>query len=214
MSYKSRAERERENWITLPEAVIHICSACKCDHRAAHRQLRAALADGVRVLGPLKWERERRDKPPPFGANSIITPTDTPPLGRAWLEAEIDWKTGRVRDDWGEYKRGKRRVLLIDRDMVARRWRQIDAAEPLKKASQSASLVEVSTRRGGRPTQREQVYDELRKMREEGKNMTRPQKALANEVARRANKNIGDRNWNERTIIKHVSKWLHDNGLV
>jgi hypothetical protein len=121
MPYKTKAERERENWMTLPEAVTHILSAEKSDDvDAARRQLRAALADDA--LRPLRWERETDDRPP-FGSTSIISLTDTPPSGRDWLNAEIRWRSGRVRDDWDEFKNGKTRVLLILRHCVARLWK-------------------------------------------------------------------------------------------
>jgi hypothetical protein len=123
MPYKSKAEQESERWMTLPETLAHICSVENCGEKAAQREAVKALADGVRVLGPLKWERERADRQPPFGTTSITAPTDTPPLGAAWLEAKIRWKTGRVRDDWGEYKPGKWRLLLILRSKVVNLWR-------------------------------------------------------------------------------------------
>src|SRR5262249_29285955 len=100
MPYKSKAERERENWMMLPEAAAHIRSADRCNEKAARHQLVKALADGVRVLGPLRWDRETGDKPSPFGDTPVTVPTDTPPSGRDWLTARIRWKTGRVRDDW------------------------------------------------------------------------------------------------------------------
>ena len=57
-------------------------------HSVAERNIRKAyflkaLADGLSVLGPLKWEKEKDDKPPPFGYTPAIVPSDTPPLGRA-----------------------------------------------------------------------------------------------------------------------------------
>ena len=58
MPYKTKAEQEREQWMTLPEVVAHICVADGCDERAARRQLKAALADGARYLQHLKWKRE------------------------------------------------------------------------------------------------------------------------------------------------------------
>jgi hypothetical protein len=132
MPYKTKAKRQRESWMTLPEVVTHICSTDGCDEQSARRQLVEALADGVRVLGPLRWEKEQGDKSPPFGTTSITTPSDTPPLGRAWFEAEICWNTGRVRDDWGEYKSGEWRVLLIHREHVTHHWRSPAPVEPAR----------------------------------------------------------------------------------
>lgn len=162
MPYQTKADCERENWMTLPEAVTHIISAADgCDEPAARRQLIAALADGLRVLGPLKWERERGDRPPPFGTTSIVTPTDTPPLGHAWLGAKIRWKTGRVRDDWGEYKNGKWRVLLIRRHTVARYWQPSPPSEPtapvgpaISNANAADVVVPFARRRPGPKTRK------------------------------------------------------------
>jgi hypothetical protein len=120
--YKTKAEQEREKWMTLPQAVAHIRSARECDERAARRQLIAALADGARALQPLKWEREPGDRPSPIGAAPMMISMDAPPLGHAWSDAKIRWKTGQVRDEWGEYKPGQWRVLLISRYGIARLW--------------------------------------------------------------------------------------------
>jgi len=145
MPYKTKAERERERWMTLPEAVAHICSADGCDERDARRQLIAALVDNV--LGPLKWERERSDKPAPFGVSSIISTTDTPPLGREWLKAKICWKTGRVRDHW----RGKWRVLLILRHGIARHWK------PSPPSRLSSTSIAPPKRQTGPKTQKKSL---------------------------------------------------------
>jgi hypothetical protein len=207
MPYKTKADRKRAEWVTLPEDT--------CDERVARDQLIAALSDGVSVLGPLKWEREPKDRPPPFGTTSITRPTDTPPLGAVWSKAKINWKTGRVRDEWGEYKRNKWRVLLILRHNVLRQLPQPGSTDRSKAGGPSANIIEPPTRNvRGRPTPRDQVYDELQQMQTEGCNMTRPQKALAEEVAKRQNKKLGDRNWSERAIIEHISDWLHKKGLA
>jgi hypothetical protein len=92
MPYKSQAERERERWMTLPEAVAHIRATDRCDENAARRQIIKALADGLRVLGPLRWKREKGDRPPPIGYTRLTVPSDTPPLGHHWLTANIRWK--------------------------------------------------------------------------------------------------------------------------
>jgi hypothetical protein len=121
MPYKTKAERERENWMTLPDAVAHIRSSDQCDDVGViHRQLHAALAEGA--LKPLRWEREPDDRPPPFGYTPIMSAPDTPPIGHDWLGAKICWNTGKVRDDWSEHKNGKWRVLLVHRLSMVRLW--------------------------------------------------------------------------------------------
>jgi hypothetical protein len=49
-------------------------------------------------------------------------------------------------------------------------------------------------------------------MQDQKYDMTLPQKKLAEDVAKRLGKILGDRGWNERTIIGHVSNWLYENG--
>jgi hypothetical protein len=212
MPYKAKAAHQREEWMTLLEVVTHIRSADNCDENAAREQLIAALVDGA--LGPLRWQREHDDRPTLLGVSSITRPTDTPPLDRAWLEAEINWETGHVRDAWGEYKPGTWRVLLILRHNVLRLWRR--QPDSNNHRSESENVVKLPTRdAGGRPTPRDKVYGELDKMWSEGCDMSRPQKTLAEEVAKRKNKKLGkDRNWSERTTIGHVSAWLRKNQLI
>jgi hypothetical protein len=241
MPHKTKAEIDRERWTTLPETVAHICWVDKCDEKLACRELVKALVEGLRPLGPLKWERECTDKPAPFGFSPITAPTDTPPVGRAWETAEICWETGRVRDDWGEYKPGRWRVLLILRSNVVRCWPPLGSSadsvgssseEAVKtalkaavkervaedgkggKLSHLARVVGTSQRAVGRSTAREQIHNELRKMQEEGQDLSLPQKKLAELIANRTGHSLGQSNWKLRTIQEHISKWKRDNGLT
>lgn len=141
----------------MPEAVAHICSADRCDERTAHQQIIKALADGLRVLGPLRWDTEKDDRPPPFGSTPITTPTDTPPIGRFWSETKIRWKTGRVRDDWSEHKNGKWRVPLILRAKVAQHWPHAPALN-----SAAGAPVAGQARAPRKQTKRELARTELR----------------------------------------------------
>jgi hypothetical protein len=218
MPYRTKAELDRENWKTIPDAVADICAADHCEARAARDQLRKALADDD-SLWPLRWQLEKRDRTPEKKQRDIpfSVPDDLPPHGRVWSEAKIRWQTGRVRDDWGDYNKGKWRVLLIHRLAVGRHWPQPDNSGIRSRhgSRSSAQVINLSTRNlGGRPTASEQVYDALRKMRDEGYDMRQPQKRLAEEAAKGSGKKLGEPNWDERTIIGHVSKWLHNNGLA
>ena len=116
MPYKSKAERESENWMTLPEAINHFCKIENIPEMKARKQLVAALVDGE--LWPLRWQRERGDRARPFGRSAVPSPTDAPPRGPDWSGAKIRWKTSRVHDDWGEFKQGQWRMLLIHRHRV------------------------------------------------------------------------------------------------
>jgi hypothetical protein len=98
MRYRISATLVREDWMTLTEPMVHICSAKEhSDEKIARRELVNTLTQG---LQPLRWQRERDDRALPVGRTSTIMPTDTPPLGRDWPEAKIRWSTGRVRHDW------------------------------------------------------------------------------------------------------------------
>jgi hypothetical protein len=172
MPYKTKAELERKDWMTLLEVVAHICSTDKCDERIARRELIAVLADNWRVLGPLRWERDRDDRPPPFGATAIIAPTDAPPLGAAWSKAKINWKTGRVQNDWGEYKPGKWRLLLISRHHVARHWPPPSGIDPTPTHGNAdlSNVVSISARKRGRkPGVANKIKDLMLKDLSEGK---------------------------------------------
>jgi hypothetical protein len=150
MPYKSKAEREREEWMTLLDAAEHIRNAEGMpDEREARDQLRAALADG---LLPLKWKRGHRDPAPPFGYLACPAPTDDPPRGRQWSTAKINWKTGKVRDDWGEYQSGKWRILLVHRHMVINQWpplrsQKYDYSDSKKSGAICVSQTRSSTRK-------------------------------------------------------------------
>jgi hypothetical protein len=161
--YKTSAEQEREKWMTLPEAVSHIRIANGYDEREAQRQLIAVLADNWRILGPLKWERERDDRSLAFGYTPATTPTDTPPLGPAWLEAKIRWKTGRVRDDWGQYKPGKWRTLWVSRDRVARQWPSQQTIQTQNVAGSNVTSITDARRRGRKPVVGPRVSDSMRR---------------------------------------------------
>jgi hypothetical protein len=60
MSYKSRAETERERWFVWREAVDYIVRADRCSIGAAQCQLRKAIEDGAFRFYGLKWA----DAPP------------------------------------------------------------------------------------------------------------------------------------------------------
>jgi hypothetical protein len=205
MPYKTKAERDRENWKTIPEVVTDICAADDCVPTAARNQLRRALTAGD--LWPLRWQPEKSDRTPPtMGAGPLAVADDLPPSKQVWLEAKIRWKTGRVLDEWGQYNNGKWRVLLMHRLVVA------DLIHCIRSSAQVSNLSRRKP--GGRPSTRNQVYVALRKMQDDGYNMTQSKKRLAEEAAKRSGQKLGTKNWAERTITDHVRKWLRDKGLA
>jgi hypothetical protein len=126
MPYLLRAERERAEWCTIPEAIGHIRLADRCDEDSARQQLRAALIDGV--LTPLRWEDALPEIRWPRGfrpTGSLTVPDDLPPCpDRHWANVKIDWQTGTVQDDWAEVEPCQR-VLLMRRDVLSRFWPEL-----------------------------------------------------------------------------------------
>jgi hypothetical protein len=66
-------------------------------------------------------------------------------------------------------------------------------------------------RRRGRPTAREIVGQTLTHMRAEGASLREPHALVAKMVAASNNRALGDRSWNETTIVKHVREWMRGN---
>jgi hypothetical protein len=135
MPYQSRAERERAQWRTLPEAMAHVCAADGCDPDDARRQLLRALTNGD--LQPALWEDAR-----PMGrAGGAAMPLDMPP-GRDphWKTVDIDWQAGTVQDDWGEAG-PRHRVLLISRLRLREHWPETQPAAPAAEAGTPAIVA-------------------------------------------------------------------------
>ena len=67
-------------------------------------------------------------------------------------------------------------------------------------------------RRGrGRPSAQEIVYRTLAQMRIEGASLREPCSELAEIVAARNHRTIGQESWHPTTITPHIIRWLHDN---
>jgi hypothetical protein len=135
--YKSRAERERANWRTLPEAVDHVCTTDGCLPEEGYQQIRAALADGQ--LGPLLWANRQ---PSPRRVGGAAVESDDPPSPhRHWRNVKIDWKLGTVLDDFDYTEAGRPfapwRMLLIHRVALKSHWPDPvpDVASPGRQAS-------------------------------------------------------------------------------
>jgi hypothetical protein len=89
MPYRSKAERERPNWMTLRQAVVHVAVAEKCEPGEALHQLRLALGEADI---PARWAAD----PPPLipGMYSvelpeIFSPEQVPRDARYWGRVTI-----------------------------------------------------------------------------------------------------------------------------
>jgi hypothetical protein len=140
MPYKSRSERERARWATLPEVIEHVMAADGCDGDAARQQVRSALYDGA--LNPLKWEDRQ---PSPRNVGGIAVPLDDPQL---MPDSEIDWDAGTLLDV-SEYSPppGRHRRLLILWLRVREHWPEKEAE------ANSGGVADISAarRNRGRP---------------------------------------------------------------
>ena len=103
MPYKTKAELERESWMTLAEAAAHVrLRENFTQKRDAHKEVLKALEDNAfvhpRGLPLIRWGDEVRisGKPP-----NEIGPRDVPPQGQEWRRARIRWATGKVLDPYG-----------------------------------------------------------------------------------------------------------------
>jgi hypothetical protein len=71
--------------------------------------------------------------------------------------------------------------------------------------------ITISKGRRGRPTAREIVGQILMQFRTEGSSLRESHALLAKMVAATNNRALGDRSWNETTIVRHIREWLREN---
>ena len=234
MAYVSNAERERARWMTAAEAIKHIQKAASCGRDEAWIQLSKAIADGV---VPTRWADvsfEPSTGRPGHYVEHYSDEDDVPPTSKwFWAGAWFRFSGGgRVLDDPARRPRSVRRKLalsgrlefrplLVLRDAVDAIWlvasRTVADVETGGTGSDNTAGNQATsaeaTDTGGRPSNKELVYETLSQTRYEGISMAQPQKALAYEIARRNGAQIGAKSWSERIVIAHVSKWQKNNGL-
>jgi hypothetical protein len=169
MLYKSKAEQEAELWVTLPQAIAHICAAVNIKKRRARQELLKALADGAfrrRHRYLVRWKDEVRISAE--GEADEIGPPDSPPRGQEWLRANISWASGTVLDPFGALVDGKwhpawRQVLLY-RSKVTELWR----SSPPAQKSKASDLTDKRTR-GPKTRKGISIVDAIRKDFKEGR---------------------------------------------
>jgi hypothetical protein len=156
--YISRADQARADWLTLPHLVAQIRKAEPCSARAAHKQIRDMLVDGV--LLPLRWG----DRLPETWSR------EPPQKGQGWLTAEINWRSGKVldNDDDGLDAEGraiwqpKWRVLLIHRIPVRDILQQLRSTRENAGSASTENISKMASEAMIHDTIRE-VYDEAKK---------------------------------------------------
>jgi hypothetical protein len=158
MPYKSRAERESENWMTLPQVSAHIKSVdCLDDERTARRDLLKALINRAfywRGQYLVRW----KDKFSISGSRpSEIAPSDLPPRGQEWAHAKIRWVSGKVLDPYGAARNGKWeptwRVVWLARWKVMELWPATQPSSASKNAG-SSPIAPSSKRKTGPKTKK------------------------------------------------------------
>jgi hypothetical protein len=159
MPYKTKAEQQRENWMTLPEVATHVQSVKDLNESEARDEVLKALMDdafhsrgqtflrwkeGIRILGPAPEE---------------IGPHDYPPRGRKWAVTEIRWDTGELLDPYGGARDGKWqptwRIVWLAKSKVIKIWPEpppgLDAPPA---ASASANVVLLAGHKPGPKTKK------------------------------------------------------------
>src|SRR5262249_42105378 len=104
-------------------------------------------------------------------------------------------------------KKRRFRKPIFRREQVSKLWPSM----PESGQSPSENVVDFPRGPRGRPSERDSVYQTLAQMRRDGVSLNKLQKMLAEEVASRNGVKLGDRGWDDRTIVQHVSDWLREN---
>jgi hypothetical protein len=234
--YISDSERRAASRMTWSDLVAHVCAAEQCDEREARRQIGNAINDGKLFA---RWA-DKPVIPPmpgskipfvPKDTTSALMPDDAPPRDATyWMECEgqatdpdyilepppydpgmVNKRTAQRLD-----KRRRFRKPLFQRDSVLYLWRLVEAAPTAGESVPNDKKIvafpkEPSKAPRGRPSERDTVRQTLAQMRAEGASLREPHKRLAEIVAKKNGRTLGDRRWDERTIVQHISEWLREN---
>lgn len=157
MPYKSKAEQESENWMTLPQVATHVRSVDGSDEHKARRDVLKALKDSAfysRRRSLIRWKDIVRisGEPP-----NEIGPHDVPPQGRDWAGAKIRWTSGTVLDPYGAAENGKWRsawrIVWLARSKVTELWPpSLPPNAPAISSGKTANVVPFTQRRTGPKT--------------------------------------------------------------
>jgi len=222
MPYLSKAERERVRWMTLADAISQIRKVESCEREEAWIQLRKAISDGGVAVRWANVSLEMSKVRP----GEYVDEDDVPPTSKwFWATAWVRFSGGgRILEDPRQRPKSVQRKLLESGLLTFRRLivlrTAVEAHWPVAsttaahgetedpRSESTSGTSKPSARTSGRPSAKGVVWSTLSQMQVEGFQMGRPQKALAVEIARRNNTQIGDRGWSERTLVTHISVWL------
>jgi hypothetical protein len=186
----TEAERERERWMTLAEAIAHIAKHDGCDRDSALKQLRGALGD--RRLHN-KWEDQR----PNHACEGMIISPDWPPDdASSWQQADIQVDTGKVFDP----SRRRWRTLLILKDSVSQIWGDPSVASAGSESGKARPITKAKGR--GRPGACNKVHQAADRISQRGLSVKEtPRKEFVAQVAEESGMSV-------RTVQKYFPSWL------
>jgi hypothetical protein len=169
MPYKSKAEQESERWMTLPEAVDHICATDHIDVGSARRELLKALKNDafyMRGIYLVRWKSTFEISGRKHPAKLAPLP-DVPPRGQEWSQAKIRWASGKVLDPYGALKNGKWvptwRVVWLARSKVIQLWSE--SRRPFNAATSAAGPSRanlVGRRPGPKPKKSPEIIEAIK----------------------------------------------------
>jgi hypothetical protein len=158
MAYISRAERQRQEWMTLNEAIRHIRQVDRCDEAAALQRLRKALGDGAVEA---RWGSDE------FSSQLFeIQPRRPLRLATFWLTVPINEGGGFIpgvyQEDWWDPDDEdpanylpKRYYVFVLKDSFFQHWESHSEGSQHESLTKNEPASEVEIREAAR-----QVYDE------------------------------------------------------
>jgi len=203
----------------------------KCEPQKAALQAKGYMDHGIKAIIEFAYRKKTTvdlakavfdigHPPPPLAGSARFEPRpiDWPRI----LLVPAFWRDTRYRggkvldptcDRW--------RVPLLERASV-RRWLLTDETDgrptPGHQASDrhgtnviALSEAREERSRGGRPSAKDEIHAMLDKLSREGRPVrTMSRSELAKKVATGCGKTLGDKRWDERTVLQHIQHWLSD----
>ena len=156
MSYKSRAERASEEWMTLPQVLTHVRLLERLDQENSCQEILKALSDNAFLSGRRSFIRWKDEFCVSGESPDEIGPHDHPPQGRDWARAEIRWTSGEVLDPHGAVENGQWRpawrIVWLARSQVMKLWAPMGG--PSFSRSNAPNIISVKRRNTGPKTEK------------------------------------------------------------